>query len=65
MVKVTLTSRDAEKKRSLASLEVLLLFGLAIIVFLGIWALGSRVTEQNQAAQGTYEHGLDELSDSF
>ena len=65
MAKISLTSRDKEKKGSLMSFESLLLFGLAVAVFMGIWAMGSTVIDRSYEGSDRYEETLQEMSSSF
>ena len=65
MAKITLTSRDKEKKGSLMSFESLLIFGLAVAVFAAIWAVGSTVIQQGYDGSESYETQLQDMSSSF
>ena len=65
MAKISLTSRDKEKKGSLMSFESLLIFGLAVAVFAGIWSIGSTVIDHSHSGSDAYEAQLQDISSSF
>jgi hypothetical protein len=65
MAKITLTSRDAEKKQNLISLELVLLFVLGFAVFAVVATLGSDVIGQSDAKSSAFEAELDGLTDAF
>ena len=65
MPKLTLVGRDAEKKNSMISLELVLLLVLATLAGAGLWVAGSGVMERTERGETGYERGLDELKGSF
>lgn len=65
MPKLSLTSRDAEKKKSMVSLELVLLFALATLGGAALWAGGAGVMERTDQGASGYEQSLDSLKSSF
>ncbi|MEE4120469.1 MAG: hypothetical protein V2I65_15815 [Paracoccaceae bacterium] len=65
MPKLSLASRDAEKKKGMVSLELVLLFALATLVSAALWAGGAGVMERTGQGANGYEQSLESLKGSF
>jgi hypothetical protein len=65
MAKIGLTSRDAEKKQTFISFELLLLLVLAVAAFAVVATLGGTAIGRAGNQADAYGAGLDHLADTF
>ena len=62
MGRIGLVGRDTEKKARFISLEVLLVFALAVCGLVGVGFIGWHLTDEREEATQTLEQQLDTLA---